>query len=340
MAGLQNDSAREGELEGRKSIASTLATGDPAAAVANPWTQQMGQQMYTARYQHGLGAAERERDYKLRVAADSRAAAAESRTAGLYPMTVEGARLDLDAKKRAATAPTWVDLGPGHSRVAYDPKTGAEVSRIAGPPPKLEPTTIKEMHEADDIIRAGVPALATYDKMLELNRTATDGPLVGIRSYIGSIGGGPEADAARNLVNMSTRNALTQLKAIFGGNPTEGERKILLDVEGAMSETRANRERIFREARAALENRIRGATDKRKALASGGYYGAGYDPAAVFRAPPAGGTPPPAGGTPPGAPGAPAPATPPAVPGGAPRAVNPTTGETIEWNGSAWVPVK
>ena len=45
-----------------------------------------------------------------------------------------------------------------------------------------------------------------------------------------SRGGGKETVELHNIV---ATNAVEQLKAVFGGNPTEGERKILIDLQGS-----------------------------------------------------------------------------------------------------------
>jgi hypothetical protein len=48
---------------------------------------------------------------------------------------------------------------------------------------------------------------------------------------------------------------LAKLKATFGGAPTEGERKILLDLEGIGAKSRKERELILMDAYEALATR-------------------------------------------------------------------------------------
>jgi hypothetical protein len=62
------------------------------------------------------------------------------------------------------------------------------------------------------------------------------------------------------------------LKAIFGGNPTEGERKILLDLQAVSSKPRAVREEILRRALQGAKSRIARETLRLERL-KGGEYG-------------------------------------------------------------------
>jgi hypothetical protein len=48
---------------------------------------------------------------------------------------------------------------------------------------------------------------------------------------------------------------LAQLRSIFGGNPTEGERKILLDLEANADMSRVERETLIRRAIEAVQRR-------------------------------------------------------------------------------------
>lgn len=83
----------------------------------------------------------------------------------------------------------------------------------------------------------------------------------------------PEAvDATQNLDNILQTAALPQLKAIFGGMPTEGERKILLDVQGSSSKSPAVRKDIFDRAEKAIQARLKFGADKVKRLREGTYF--------------------------------------------------------------------
>jgi ketosteroid isomerase-like protein len=79
-------------------------------------------------------------------------------------------------------------------------------------------------------------------------------------------------DATVDLDNLITGSALPQLKAIFGGMPTEGERKVLLELQGSSSKTPAQRQAIFERAIQAANNRIKFNTQKAQQLRSGQYF--------------------------------------------------------------------
>jgi hypothetical protein len=68
ISGLHADAAREGERDGRASLARLLASGaDPAAVAGNPWGAELGGRMLQAKYTHTLGAPDREADRALRA---------------------------------------------------------------------------------------------------------------------------------------------------------------------------------------------------------------------------------------------------------------------------------
>jgi hypothetical protein len=95
----------------------------------------------------------------------------------------------------------------------------------------------------------------------------------------------PEAvDATQNLDNILQSSALPQLKAIFGGQPTEGERKILLDIQGSSSKPPKVREEIFNRTTQAIERRIKFNKEKAESLRGGTYF-TGVSPRSLEDAP-------------------------------------------------------
>jgi hypothetical protein len=186
----------------------------------------------------------------------------------------------------------------------------------------LTATDKKAILEADETVASTDAAIASLDRALELSKKAYDGATANERAWITSQFGSEAGMATRELNQAVTQTALQQLKAIFGGNPTEGERKILLDIQGSAELPRESRDRILNAARDAAVRRL-GFNKERAALMRGGTF---YKPAVE-----GGGTvdPPTIKPPPADAKGAPR-----------PRAINRTTGEIIEWNGSEWVPVQ
>ncbi len=83
----------------------------------------------------------------------------------------------------------------------------------------------------------------------------------------------PQSSAATaQLENLSTGNALEQLKAVFGAAPTEGERKILLDIQGAVNQPDHVRQDIYRRAQAAAERRLAFNEQRANELRGGTFY--------------------------------------------------------------------
>jgi hypothetical protein len=77
------------------------------------------------------------------------------------------------------------------------------------------------------------------------------------------------------------------LKAIFGGNPTEGERKILLEVQGSVNQPDAVRRRIWDRAIQLAQQKLSLAEQRSNELRGGNYYKAGGGSAAPAAAAPA-----------------------------------------------------
>lgn len=134
----------------------------------------------------------------------------------------------------------------------------------------------KELIETDEQIQGGAAALDSLNQARAINEKAMGGFGSGALATAGTIL--PDAlrpatvDATQNLDNILQSGALPQLKAIFGGMPTEGERKILLDIQGSSSKPAAVRKDIFDRAQKAIEQRMKFSQDKAKSLRSGTYF--------------------------------------------------------------------
>lgn len=140
----------------------------------------------------------------------------------------------------------------------------------------MNSTIQKELFEADEAVQAGQAVLSGLDRALELNPQAYDGPFADQRSYGASLFGDQGGIATQELKNVVTAQALESLKAVFGGMPTEGERKILLEIQGSVDQPKPVREAIYKRARAAAERRIAENARKAAALRSGQYFEGGY----------------------------------------------------------------
>ena len=63
----------------------------------------------------------------------------------------------------------------------------------------------------------------------------------------------PKLLNTRTQENLLAKSAVNKLRVAFGGNPTEGERKILLDLEGIGAKSKEERKVIMQNAFTALQ---------------------------------------------------------------------------------------
>ena len=171
----------------------------------------------------------------------------------------------------------------------------------------LTATDKKAILEADENVgtnRAGIQAI---DQAKVLNPKANSGWGANLRAQIGAnlpdmlvpdfISSPESSTATIDFDNAVIGQALGQLKATFGGNPTEGERKILLDLQGASGKPAAVRAEILQRARVAAENRLMLNQQRAQELRGGTFYKPGggtaaADPSSYNPAAPAAAAPP------------------------------------------------
>lgn len=173
----------------------------------------------------------------------------------------------------------------------YDPETGQPVKGymqggqfvpVGGPKQAsardnpMNATIQKEIFEADESVQAGEAVLGGLTRALELNGVAYDGPFADQRSAASALFGDQGGIATQELKNVVTAQALESLKAVFGGMPTEGERKILLEIQGSVDQSKPVREAIYKRAMVAAERRIAANKAKADALRSGTYFDPGF----------------------------------------------------------------
>lgn len=139
----------------------------------------------------------------------------------------------------------------------------------------LTVTDKKAILEADEAVENAQSIIGNLDRAIELSGKAYVGPTAGIRGYATSLFGSEEGKATEDLNNVVTTNALQSLKAIFGGNPTEGERKILLDIQGSATKAPEVREDIFRRAKGMAQRRLEFNKKRADELRGGTFYKSG-----------------------------------------------------------------
>lgn len=150
-------------------------------------------------------------------------------------------------------------------------------------PQKLSPTAQKELFESDDVVNSAQNVISTLESVItkdpktgkSQNDLAYQGGgaelLTNVMGYIP--GNYPAENASVDLKNKVTGQALEQLKAVFGGMPTEGERKVLLELQGSLNLKASQREAIYKRAIALAQRRLEQAKDKANRLRSGTYFG-------------------------------------------------------------------
>lgn len=155
-------------------------------------------------------------------------------------------------------------------------------------PPKAKNLTVqeqKEVFEADEGVQAATNVVGALQKALALNDQAYSGPLAQTRGYTTSLFGSEGGNATEELQNVVLQQVLDNLKATFGAAPTEGERQILVDIQGSVNKAPEVRRRIFENAIAAANRRLQFNSTKANAIRGGEYFQPGYQPSAVQNTP-------------------------------------------------------
>lgn len=179
-------------------------------------------------------------------------------------------------------------LAPKDARtVAVDAAKSAINVNEARTKSNFDPTVQKEIIQTDEELAAGQSGLKSLQQALKLNDSAMGFPGAGAVATMGSLlpeGIRPDAvNATQILDNTLTTGALPQMRAIFGANPTEGERKILLDIQGSSSKPPAVRKVIIENAIKALNARMAVNATKGEKLRSGSYFSPQEKPAENVR---------------------------------------------------------
>lgn len=151
--------------------------------------------------------------------------------------------------------------------------------KAAGGQGDLSATETKALLTSEDNIQAANNVISALDTALSLNDKSRSGFGASLGADIGNnlpdwLPGGGNTDIDTNtqqLKNIVTEQALSQLKLIFGGNPTEGERQILLDIQGSVDQPQQTRKVIFERAKTLAVARLKFNEERRQRLLSGGY---------------------------------------------------------------------
>jgi hypothetical protein len=121
---------------------------------------------------------------------------------------------------------------------------------------KLSPPELKLKSETEDLLASTDQALKNLKRAYALNPNTFDSSVIDVaqRKILEAAGSkDPKVIATRELENLLSKGAIEKLRASFGGSPTEGERKILLSLEGLESKSIEERKQIMINAYEALQ---------------------------------------------------------------------------------------
>lgn len=154
-----------------------------------------------------------------------------------------------------------------------DGTTGARVGSPVSSVQKQTPQEREAILQSDQKLESGVATIGTLKQALTLNDKAFEGVTAGARAWADRLipgeHGGTVTTEFQNLVESGL---LSQMKDIFGANPTEGERKVLLDLGASINKSAAERKVILNNAIAAAEARVARERQRADALRKGTYY--------------------------------------------------------------------
>lgn len=122
---------------------------------------------------------------------------------------------------------------------------------------RLTPAELKLKTETADLIASADSAIGVLREAYKLNPNTFDNSVkdVAQRKVLEAAGSkDPKLLATRQMENLLAEQALEKLKATFGAAPTEGERKILLDLQGIGAKSVEERAAIMRQAFKSLQN--------------------------------------------------------------------------------------
>lgn len=213
------------------------------------------------------------------------------------------AQLDIDRQRLAQASEKPADAFEERQRQAAaaglaetDPRYQAFI--LTGQMPrenaqKLTATDKQAILEADQNAQT-LEGVDTALKEAEgLNDEAGSGMFAGTQAFLArndptGFFDDKKGEATTQYSNLVMNQALSQMKAIFGGNPTEGERGVLLELQASTDKTPAERKGILARARTMAQRRMQFNKDRATELRSGefyqpggGYGGAGEDPLGI-----------------------------------------------------------
>jgi hypothetical protein len=150
---------------------------------------------------------------------------------------------------------------------------------FTGAPRKLEANERKQVMEDALAEKRSAGTMTSLNEAVGKSQKGDSGfgaPLLAtIGNNLNTFIGRPESQASLDTVeydNFVKTIALPQLKDLFGGNPTEGERKVLLELQASGGKTKGERKVILENAMYLANQRAKIANEMRQGVISGDIY--------------------------------------------------------------------
>lgn len=213
---------------------------------------------------------------KAKATASNAAAGASSASAGKYRAETDKIKQETQQGAKGVLRDTDQGLVLVNPMTAQSTPvndgTGKQLTKTKSGGP-MSVTLQKELLESDDVVQLSGGIVKTLEKAKTINKDAYSGYAAKGRAVLRSNlpGASSAADNTIDIDNMMTGQGLDQMKTIFGAAPTEGERKILMDMQASADKTPEQREKIMDRAISAAKTRAQYAANKAKSIRDGSY---------------------------------------------------------------------
>jgi hypothetical protein len=130
------------------------------------------------------------------------------------------------------------------------------------------------LSETEDSLFAKKESKMLLGEALRLNPYTYDSSIADTLARFSAEGFSPDSEKVintRDLENILTQQLLSSLRATFGAAPTEGERKVLEELQGIESKSKKERERILTRALSLADSRIKKDEERINAIRGGAY---------------------------------------------------------------------
>jgi len=205
---------------------------------------------------------------------------------GLYTDATKTDRAQILADAKAREARITAGIRGGALGVDAD---GNPIAPEDGwkPKPKLSATQQKELFDTIDMVNAGQSSLKNLEEADLIRKGGVTGDEVKPYSgwgaetltslegvpILGMLANKDRAAKTADYTNLVKTQALSGLKALVGSNPTEGERKIILDLQALASFPEDQQAAILENAKKAAQSRIEFNQRKATMIESGDFSG-------------------------------------------------------------------